>query len=61
MMENMTQEFITEQDGENMLNKKIDNLLDGIDFLQSMSQEKSPTSIPSTYLEEDRSYNFQKD
>ena len=61
MMENMTQEFIIEQDGENMLNKEIDNLLDGIDFLQSMSQEKSPTSIPSTYPEEDRSYNFQKD
>ena len=53
MMEYMTQEFITEQDDENILNKEIDNLLDGIDFLQSMSQEKSPTCIPSTYPEED--------
>ena len=34
------------------LNKEIDDLLDGIDFQQSLSQEKSPTCIPSSFPEE---------
>ena len=34
------------------LNAEINSLLDGIDFQQSLSQEKSPTCIPSSFPEE---------
>ena len=52
-MEPMSQEFVTElDDEESKLNKEIDYLLDGIDFQQSLSQEKAPTCIPSTLPEE---------
>ena len=61
-MENMTQEFVTEQDyEEEKLNKEIDELLDGIDFQQSMSQEESPTCIPSTYPEENDEKNREEE
>ena len=50
----MTQDF-TENEvkvNEKNVNEEIYNLLDGIDFEQSMSQPKSPTCIPSTLPEE---------
>ena len=51
--EPMSQEFVTELDAnEGKLNEEIDYLLDGIDFQQSLSQEKSPTCIPSSFPEE---------
>ena len=57
IMEPMSQEFVTElNDDEVKLNEEINLLLNGIDFQQSLSQEKSPkkspTSIPSTFPEE---------
>ena len=55
MMEPMSQEFVIEVDeNEQKLNKEIESLLDGIDFQQNLSQEKSsrPTCIPSTIPEE---------
>ena len=62
IMENMTQEFVTEQDyEEEKLNKEIDELLDGIDFQQSMSQEESPTCIPSSYPEENDEKNREEE
>ena len=52
-MEPMSQEFVTElNDEEVKLNEEINVLLNGIDFQQSLSQEKSPTTIPSTFPEE---------
>ena len=52
-MEPMTQEFVTElNDEEVKLNEEINLLLNGIDFQQSLSQEKSPTTIPSSFPEE---------
>ena len=51
-MEPMTQEYVTEIGDEHKLNTEIDELLDGIDFQQSMSQEESPRCIPSTFPEE---------
>ena len=49
----MSQEFVTElNDEEVKLNEEINVLLNGIDFQQSLSQEKSPTTIPSTFPEE---------
>ena len=39
-------------DEEVKLNEEINVLLNGIDFQQSLSQEKSPTTIPSTFPEE---------
>ena len=47
----MTQECVS-QSNEEKLNEEIDELLNGIDFQQSLSQEKSPTCIPSTFPEE---------
>ena len=47
----MTQECISESN-EGKLDEEIDELLNGIDFQQSFSQEKSPTCIPSTFPEE---------
>ena len=61
MMEDMQPEFITEQQDEQKLNKEIDDLLNGIDFQSSMSQETSPTCIPSTYPEENSITNSQHD
>ena len=53
MMEPMSQEFVTELNEEEVkLNEEINVLLNGIDFQQSLSQEKSPTTIPSTFPEE---------
>ena len=53
MMEPMSQEYITEVDSDEVkLNAEIDSLLDGIDFQQSLSEEKSPTCIPSSFPEE---------
>ena len=52
-MEPMSQEFVTElNDDEVKLNEEINLLLNGIDFQQSLSQEKSPTTIPSSFPEE---------
>ena len=52
-MEPMSQEFVTElNDEEVKLNEEINVLLNGIDFQQSLSQEKSPTCIPSSFPEE---------
>ena len=52
-MEPMFQEFVTElNDEEVKLNEEINVLLNGIDFQQSLSQEKSPTCIPSSFPEE---------
>ena len=49
----MSQEFVAElNDDEVKLNEEINLLLNGIDFQQSLSQEKSPTSIPSSFPEE---------
>ena len=49
IIEPMSQEFVTElNDEEVKLNEEINVLLNGIDFQQSLSQEKSPTTIPST-------------
>ena len=47
----MTQECVSESN-EDKLNEEIDELLNGIDFQQSLSQPKSPTCIPSTFPEE---------
>ena len=53
MMEPMSQEYVTEVDEKEVkLNAEIDSLLDGIDFQQSLSQENSPTTIPSSFPEE---------
>ena len=53
IMEPMSQEFLTElNDEEVKLNEEINVLLNGIDFQQSLSQEKSPTTIPSSFPEE---------
>ena len=53
IMEPMSKEFVTElNDEEVKLNEEINVLLNGIDFQQSLSQEKSPTTIPSTFPEE---------
>ena len=53
MMLPMTQEFVSVlDDREEKLNNEIDELLEGIDFQKSLSQEKSPTCIPSTLPEE---------
>lgn len=53
IMEPMSQEFVTElTEDEVKLNEEINSLLDGIDFKQSLSQEKSPTIIPSSFPEE---------
>ena len=50
----MSQEFVTELDAnEGKLNEEIKHLLDGVDFQQNLSQESSPTCIPSTFPEED--------
>ena len=58
----MIQEFVTEQDyEEEKLNKEIDELLDGIYFQQSMSQEESPTCIPSSYPEENDEKNMEEE
>ena len=52
-MEPMSQEYVTEVDAEEVkLNAEINSLLDGIDFQQSLSQETSPTCIPSSFPEE---------
>ena len=49
----MSQEFVTElNDEEVKLNEEINVLLNGIDFQQSLSQEKSLTCIPSSFPEE---------
>ena len=49
----MSQEFVTElNDEEVKLNEEINVLLNGIDFQQSLSQEKSPTCFPSSFPEE---------
>ena len=57
----MTQEFVSElNDGETKLNEEIDDLLNGIDFQQSMSQEKSPNYIPSTFPEENGTFTIQQ-
>ena len=48
----MTQENISDTN-ERKLDEEIDELLNGIDFQQSLSQEKSPICIPSTFPEED--------
>ena len=51
----MSQEFVTELDeNEAKLNREIDNLLDGVDFQQPLTQEKSPVHVPCTFPEEDR-------
>ena len=61
MMMPMTQEFVSEiNDGETKLNEGIDDLLYGIDFQQSMSQEKSPNYIPSTFPEQNGTFNIQQ-
>ena len=53
MMLPMTQEFVSQlNDSEEKLNDEIDDLLNGIDFQQSMSQENSQNCIPSTFPEE---------
>ena len=53
IMEPMSQEFVTElNDDEVKLNEEINVLLNGIDFQQSLSQEKSPTCIPSSFPKE---------
>ena len=53
MMEPMSQEYVTEVDADEVkLNAEINSLLDGIDFQQSLLQEKSPTCIPSSFPEE---------
>ena len=53
IMKPMSQEFVTElNDDEVKLNEEINLLLNGIDFQQSLSQEKSPTIIPSSFPEE---------
>ena len=53
IMEPMSQEFVTELNAEEVkLNEEINVLLNGIDFQQSLSQEKSPTCIPSSFPEE---------
>ena len=53
ILEPMSQEFVTElNEEEEKLNEEINVLLNGIDFQQSLSQEKSPTTIPSTLPEE---------
>ena len=53
IMEPMSQEFVTElNDDEVKLNEEINLLLNGIDFQQSLSQEKSPTTIPSSFPED---------
>ena len=53
IMEPMSQEFVTElNDDEVKLIEEINLLLNGIDFQQSLSQEKSPTTIPSSFPEE---------
>ena len=45
IMEPMSEEFVTElNDDEVKLNEEINLLLNGIDFQQSLSQEKSPTT-----------------
>ena len=57
----MTQEFVSEiNDGETKLNEEIDDLLNGIDFQQSMSQEKSPNYIPSTFPEQNGTLIFNR-
>ena len=57
----MTQEFVSELNaGETKLNKEIDDLLNGVDFQQSMSQEKSPNYIPSTFPEENGTNTIQQ-
>ena len=57
----MTQEFVSEiNDGETKLNEEIDDLINGIDFQQSMSQEKSPSYIPSTFSEQNGTFNIQQ-
>ena len=49
----MTQEFVSQlNDSEGKLNDEIDDLLNGVDFQKSMSQENSPNCIPSTFPEE---------
>ena len=49
----MTQEFVSQlNDSEGKLNDEIDDLLNGVDFQQSMSQENSANCIPSTFPEE---------
>ena len=53
MMEPMSQEYVTEVDEDEVkLNAEINSLLEGIDFQQSLSQDKSPTCIPSSFPEE---------
>ena len=47
----MTQECVSHSN-EEKLNEEIDELLNGIDFQQSLSPQKSPTCIPSTFPEE---------
>ena len=52
-MEPMSQEFVTElNDDEVKLNEEINLLLNGIDFQQSLSKKKQPTTIPSSFPEE---------
>ena len=61
MMMPMSQEFVSDlNDGEIKLNQEIDDLLNGIDFQQSMSQEKSPNYIPSTFPEENGTFTIQQ-
>ena len=53
MMILMTQEFVYQlNDSEGKLNDEIDDLLNGVDFQQSMSPENLPNCIPSTFPEE---------
>ena len=62
MMEPMSQEYVTEVDEDEVkLNAEINSLLDGIDFQQSLSQEKSPTCIPSSFPEENGFTSEQQD
>ena len=57
----MTQEFVSElNDGETKLTEVINDLLNGIDFRQSMSQEKSPNYIPSTFPEQNGTFTIQQ-
>ena len=57
----MSQEFVSElNDGETKLNEEIDDLLNGIDFQQSMSQEKSPNYILSTFPEKNGTFTIQQ-
>ena len=49
VMKQIANEFITEQEGEDKLNREIDSLLDGVDFSEPMSPVGVPHENMSTH------------